>query len=147
MNSDEGQESLNLPKVRTGELNNMAPLVTKECSEDSEFSHKSYKQALLNQEDTENGVKMSPAIGAPSVSVKKKSCNAFVDSEVIHRMELCVVGRAKGLYSVEWLQEYFGTQGIYNVFTKKISAKHFLIEFPNEETVEMVKQKDWEWLR
>ena len=142
MNSDEGQEFLNLPKARVGDSNNMAPLVTKECSEDSKFSHKSYKQALLNQEDIENGVNTSPMISAPSVSVKKKSCNAFIDSEIIHRMELCVVGKAKGLFSVEWLQEYFGTQGIYNVFTKKISAKHFVIEFPDEETMETVKKRN-----
>ncbi|XVF24884.1 hypothetical protein REPUB_Repub13aG0165900 [Reevesia pubescens] len=114
---------------------------------------KSFVQALLNDNNLSNpedhDLKFIPRKDAPKViedQPNRKCCIAEVDVESLHRLEKCYVGIANRCYEAGFLLDKFKREGIVNVSIKKITSYHFLLEFEDEATRQMVFSGEWSWL-
>ncbi|XVF23991.1 hypothetical protein REPUB_Repub13aG0087900 [Reevesia pubescens] len=78
---------------------------------------------------------------------KCKVCVAKVEVEALHRLEKCLIGVASDFYEADFLLEKINFGRLGSVSMKKISGKHFILEFEDDATRLLVLNGEWYWLK
>ncbi|XVE95099.1 hypothetical protein REPUB_Repub02eG0067400 [Reevesia pubescens] len=77
---------------------------------------------------------------------RRKVCLAEVEEDSLLRLGKCLIGIAIGIFEAEFLMDKFKAEGVAGVSVKKISGKHFLIEFDEDVARLKLLNGDWPWL-
>lgn len=81
-------------------------------------------------------------------SIKKiEVVEGHVENEQLWNLQRCLVGETTSICDTKCLSERIVRAGFGELTVKKIQGRYFLIEVPDDELTEMLKQKDWAYLK
>ena len=73
-----------------------------------------------------------------------------MEKDILHTLRRCVVGKTKGIFDSDWLQENFHRLGWFFFTVKKLAGGYFLVEFDDEKKMEIARKDEWvcfdQWL-
>ncbi|MBA0764811.1 hypothetical protein Gotri_014099, partial [Gossypium trilobum] len=78
---------------------------------------------------------------------KIKVVEDHIENEQLWNLQRCLVGETASFYNTTSLSERIARIGLGELTVKKIQGRYFLIEVPDDELLEILKQKDWAYLK
>lgn len=71
----------------------------------------------------------------------------YVDEELLWKVQRCLVGESVSLCDIKSLEERMAKLGLGEISVKRIQGRFFLLEVPDDELMELVKQNDQAYLK
>ncbi|MBA0612473.1 hypothetical protein Godav_013072, partial [Gossypium davidsonii] len=78
---------------------------------------------------------------------KIKVVEDHIENEQLWNLQRFLVGETTSFCNTTSLSERIARIGLRELTVKKIQGRYFLIEVPNDELLEILKQKDWAYLK
>ncbi|KAH1057946.1 hypothetical protein J1N35_036011 [Gossypium stocksii] len=72
---------------------------------------------------------------------------SFVEAELLWKLQHCLVGESATVCDTRSMDERLTKFGLGEILVKRIQGRFFLIEVPDEEFMEVLKQNDWAYLK
>ncbi|MBA0759003.1 hypothetical protein Gotri_021945 [Gossypium trilobum] len=74
---------------------------------------------------------------------KLKVVEGHVEKEQLWKLQRCLVGETTPFCNAYSLSKRIASLGLRELNVKRIQGRYFLIEVPNDELMEILKQRDW----
>lgn len=75
-----------------------------------------------------------------------KICTGYVDNELLHWLESCIIGTCKGFQDPTDIANDIQKSGKSGFSVKRISGRNFLVSVPDRKFYEESKGNSWCWL-
>ncbi|PPS09916.1 hypothetical protein GOBAR_AA10735 [Gossypium barbadense] len=70
-----------------------------------------------------------------------------VDNEQLWKLQRCLIGETTTLCNLNSLTKRITNMGLGELIIKKIQVRYFLIEVPDEELMDIIKQREWAYFK
>ncbi|KAK5772249.1 hypothetical protein PVK06_048529 [Gossypium arboreum] len=70
-----------------------------------------------------------------------------VENEQLWKLQRCLIGETTSFCNSYCLSERIAYMGLGELKVKRIQGRYFLIEVPDEELLEMLRQREWAYLK
>ncbi|KAH1130481.1 hypothetical protein J1N35_001859 [Gossypium stocksii] len=81
------------------------------------------------------------------VKMEKRIVQGFVDKEQLWNLQKCLVCESISVCDLKSLNDRIAKIGLREITIRKIQGRHFLVEIPDEELMDMLRQTDWSYLK
>ncbi|KAH1057721.1 hypothetical protein J1N35_035786 [Gossypium stocksii] len=76
-----------------------------------------------------------------------KVVQGHVEDEQLWKLQKCLVGEVASFCELKSLADRVPGMGLGDIRVKRIQGNHFLIEIPDDELFEILKQREWSYLK
>ncbi|TYI05915.1 hypothetical protein ES332_A10G121900v1 [Gossypium tomentosum] len=70
-----------------------------------------------------------------------------VENEQLWKLQYCLIGEVASFCNAYSLYDRIANLGLGELIVKRIKGRYFLIEVPDDELMEILKQRDWAYLK
>lgn len=77
----------------------------------------------------------------------QKTLTGHVENERLWKLQKCLVGKVAAFCETKSLADIISGMGLCEISMKRIQGNYFLIKIPDEELTEILKQKEWSYLK
>ncbi|KAK8685784.1 hypothetical protein V6N13_124818 [Hibiscus sabdariffa] len=120
----------NVPENRTVEEDGRSPVAPDEGKPPTKL----YRAEKERVDDWESRKLTEPSL---------KRTTGYVNDEALRCLERCVIGSTSTICSSEIVKDRLHNLGMRELLVKSLGGKKFLIEFPDEELFNLLKEKNW----
>ncbi|KAG8491579.1 hypothetical protein CXB51_014853 [Gossypium anomalum] len=95
-----------------------------------------------------NLLERSSGVGSGLVGMKMAGVvQGHVEDELLWKYQKCLVGEVASFYELKSLADRITRMGLGDICVKRIQGNFFLIEIQDEELLEILKQREWSYLK
>ncbi|KAK5786932.1 hypothetical protein PVK06_041582 [Gossypium arboreum] len=109
------------------------------------------KNSYVWEKGDTSGTSKDDRIANSDVSEKNRFqtrvVKGFVEEELLWKLQRCLVGESASICDSKNMAERLTKFGLREILVKRIQGRFFLIEVPDEEFMEVLKQNNWGYLK
>ncbi|KAH1055054.1 hypothetical protein J1N35_033119 [Gossypium stocksii] len=78
---------------------------------------------------------------------EKRIIQGHVEDELLWNLQKCLVCESISVCDSKSLNDRLAKIGLEEIIVRRIQGRHFLVEIPDEELMEMLRQTEWSYLK